>query len=58
MTETPSAPAAITASALSAVMPAMPQAGKLPMRRRNTWITRRKPSSPIGVLPLALEVVP
>ena len=57
ITDTPSAPAAITGPALAAVIPAMPQAGKLPTRPRSTLMTSLNPSTPIGDLPLALDTV-
>src|SRR3984957_7606412 len=53
---TPSAPAAITCSAFAAVMPAMPQVGKLPMRSRNTFTMRASPAGPIGALVLSFDV--
>src|SRR5581483_9270794 len=58
MTDTPSAPASITAAALPALMPAMPQVGKPGLRRCSASMTRARPARPIGAFLVALDVVP
>jgi hypothetical protein len=57
MTAMPSAPAPMTAPALAASMPAMPQTGKFGARRRSAAATRAKPCVPIGALFCSFESV-
>src|SRR5215471_17891612 len=58
ITATPSAPAAMTSSALRALMPAIAHTGYFRLRARIACTIARKPATPIGAAVLSFDVVP